>query len=328
MTEHRDTTVADALRRLDVPDHAPGFWDELEVWLADTEARSVADRPEAADAGSAEVIDLGDAQSKRRPIDPRRRPLLALVAATAAVVVLVVGATVLRPGGDSESQVDSADEVAPPDTDRADDGTAPDTGDEDVAVSPLAAEELAAEWLTLLRAGEVEVAHARLDGPSKGALSLEQFREVATALAEGAGAFAGDGVTSTTATIARPGGPPATVVVFSGNVQREGMVETAAYPVVVTGDDRDSHGIAFVLDGPTVEFEQLSSPTETRTSPVLVRTGGESWFLVDGSEPQRLGESPASIDVEAVAGAGTHVVTVVATEGGVYTARAVTVVVP
>ena len=43
MTERRDPIVADALRRLDVPDHGPGFWADLEARLADE--ADVAGRP-------------------------------------------------------------------------------------------------------------------------------------------------------------------------------------------------------------------------------------------------------------------------------------------
>ena len=137
-------------------------------------------------------------------------------------------------------------------------------------------------------------------------------------------------MTSTTAVIERPGERSATVVTFVGDVEREGMVETAAYSVVVTGDSPDVLGIAFVLDGPAIELEQLSSPTETRTSPVRMTTpeSAEVWVTVDGLAPQRTDSGSAVVDVEAAAGAGTHIVTLVAIEDGVHTAVTATVVVP
>lgn len=328
MSEHRDSTVGDALRRLDVPDHAPGFWDRLDARLtepADATTPSLADAVVPPDG---EVVELGSAPSRRRHL-PGPRPILALVAAAAAVAALVVGVTAFRAGDDAPSRVDTADpspadpgpgSTAPPEEP---DGPEPDGGQ---AVQPaLQAEETATGWLTLLRAGEVEEAHARLDATSRAALPLEEFRQVATGLAEGASAFAGEGVTSDVLRI--PGDAATYVVVFAGEVEREGMVETAAYPVVVTGVG-DEPGIAFSFDGPSLELDE-PAPGDTWTSPVVVRVGTDrSWFAVDGGELQPIEQSPISIDVEGLAGAGTHALTVVTTDGERYTTRSVTVVVP
>lgn len=330
MTEHRDPTVADALRRLDVPDHGPGFWDRLEANLAEPPEVADAAHRGTSDGSDAEVVELGDAPSRRRRRpDVSRWPLL--VAAAAAVVALVVGVAVLRPGDDDESQLDSAGEVeeptgpdTTPSTDEQPTDTEPpeESGEE---VATLQAEEAATGWLTLLRAGDVEQAHARLDAPSRATLPVEDFRQVATGLAEGAGAFAAEGVTTDVLPV--PDTADTFVVVFHGEVEREGTIETAAYPVVVTGA-RDEPGIAFSFAGPPLELDE-PAPGETRTSPVEVRLrSGQAWFSIDGGEPQPLGESPATIDVDGLAGAGTHVVTIVATDGALFTARSVTVVVP
>lgn len=337
MSEHRDPTVADALRRLDVPDHGPGFWDRLEANLTEPPEVGHAAHPGPAGGSDAEVVELADAPSRRRRgVDLHRWPLL--VAAAAAVVALVVGVAVLRPG-DDESQLDSAGEVdepdgpdtppstdSPPTTDeQPTDTEPPEVTDGKEVAAELHAEEAATSWLTLLRAGDPEEAHARLDAPSRAALPLEEFRQVATGLAEGAGAFAAEGVTSDVLRV--PDTTDTFVVVFHGEVEREGMVETAAYPVVVTGAG-DEPGIAFSFAGPTIDLDE-PSPGETRTSPVQVRVGSDqAWFSIDGGEPRPIGESPATIDVEGVAGAGTHVVTIVATDGELFTARSVTVVVP
>lgn len=342
MNEPRDTIVGDALRRLDVPDHAPDFWDRLDSRLAEDPAGN--DDP-APDADHTTVVDLQSSPAARRAADRRRTPMFGLAAAVAVVVALVVGLAVLRPAADDESVVDSA---TVPDGDPAPepagpvtpdpDATAPETTVADTTVPEAPAqpspEELATEWLTLLRDGEVEQAHGLLDDTSQAALPLDSFREVATGLAEGAGAFAD--LEPTVVPLIDDEGLAATAVVFSGDVQREGVIETASYAVVITGDPADPTrelGVGFVLDGPTVEAVERTQPSETRTSPLeleLSPTAGATWAIIDGSSPQRIdsGESTVTIDVEGLAGPGTHTVTVISTEGGRYTARSFTVVVP
>lgn len=327
MNEPRDTLVGDALRRLDVPDHAPDFWTRLDAQLADAEVDADAD-------ADAEVVELGVVRAPRRPGTTARSrfPVFAAAAAVVAAIALVVGVAVLGPAGDDESQVDVADV---PDGSTAPRPDAP-VDPEPRSTSPAAPapEELAAEWLTLLRDGRVEEAHALLDETSQDALPLESFREVATGLAEGAGAFAD--LEPTVVPLVDDEGLAATAVVFTGDVEREGMVETASHGVVVTGDPEDPTrplGLAFVLDGPTVEAVQRTQPSETRTSPLELHvspTAGATWAVVDGSSAVRIdsGEPTVTVDVEALAGPGTHTVVVVSTEAGVYTARSFTVVVP
>lgn len=333
MNDPRDTIVGDALRRLDVPDHAPDFWDRLDASLSGEppDARLSDHEP---DEHEADVIELGSAPS-RRASAWSRVPNLAVAAAVVAAVALVVGVAVLRPAADDESQLDSA---TVPEGDPAPEPGAPITPEPDAtAPAPSAQrspEELASEWLSLLRDGEVEQAHALLDQASQQALPLQDFREVATGLAEGAGSFAD--LEPTAVPLIDDEGLAATAVVFAGDVEREGMIETASYAVVVTGDPEDPArelGVAFVLDGPTVTAE-ATSPGETRTSPLEVTlspTAGASWAIVDGSAPERIdtaGDGAATIDVEAIAGPGTHTVTVISTEAGLYTSASFTVVVP
>lgn len=194
MNEPRDTLVGDALRRLDVPDHAPGFWGRLDAELAD---RQTADghQPDADDVDhghDADVIDLGSAPGLRRPRSrsTRRQAVAAAAAAAVAAIALTVGLPAVQQAEDGDSQVDSAD---------IPDATAPDpappvtSAPETTAPAPPAQqdpEELAIEWLTLLREGEHESAHAMLDDTSQDALPLDTFLDVATGLAEGAAAFA------------------------------------------------------------------------------------------------------------------------------------------
>lgn len=337
MTEPRDSLVGDALRRLDVPDHAPDFWDRLDAELADRHPDGGAAGASGAGPGEAEVIELGSAREARRSGAPRSRraPAVAAAAAAAVALALGVGLPAWQQAADGDAQVDVADQDPAPAPDAMQPApettttTAPDPG-----VVQVAPAELASEWLTLLRAGEVDAAHAMLDETSQAALPLEQFREVATGLAEGAGAFAD--LEPTEVPLVDDEGLAATAVVFTGDVEREGMVETASYPVVVTGDPDDPSTalrIAFVLDGPRVEPVQRTQPSETRTSPVeldVSPTAGATWAVVDGASAQRIdtGEPTVTIDVEEIAGPGTHTVVVVSTEAGRYTARAFTVVVP
>jgi hypothetical protein len=131
-------------------------------------------------------------------------------------------------------------------------------------------------------------------------------------------------------------GLAATTVILAGGVQREGMIETASCPVIITGDPEDPGsrlGVGLALDGPRVEAVQPTQPSETRTSPLeldVSPTAGATWAIVDPGPPLRIdtGEGAVTIDVEAIGGPGTNTVVVVSTEGGLYTARSFTVVVP
>ncbi len=347
MTDHRrdddvrDALVGAALRDLDVPDHAAGFWEDLEARLttpapgetrSDDEPRDDAetDDPEPA---SAAVVDLADGSARRAHTGHRGTPAWLLAAAVVAIAALVVGVGVLRTGSSEDSVVDIADEpggdaTAPDDAPDADDAPAPSPA---VAPSPAEAIETADAWLAAIGAGDIEAAHAVLDATARRQLSLDAFGDVATGLAEGAAAFATPDVARTTATL--EGAPrPATVVVYTGEVEREGMIETAAYPVVVTRDGSDpaTLGIGFFLDGPAVEAEQVA-PGETRTSPLRLTLDGASrqtWSIIDSMPARRLAGDSVGLDVAALAGAGTHTVTVVSAQDGRFTARAYTVVVP
>lgn len=334
MTDPRDTIVGDALRRLDVPAHAPDFWDRVDAELArpNTDEDRQSDRDE--DDHEADVVELTAARATRSARSTRL-PAAAAAAAAVAAIALAVGLPAAQQAADGDEQVEIADA---PDSSSVPEPSAPVTTDPPTTATAPAAqvapEEVATEWLTLLRDGETEQAHALLDLTSQEALPLEEFREVATGLAEGAGAFAG--LEPSVVPLVDDEGLAATAVVFTGDVEREGMVETASYPVVVTGAPDDGgrpYGIAFVLDGPTVEAVQRTQPSETRTSPVeleLSPTAGATWAIVDGTSPQRIdtGESTVSVDVEVLAGPGTHTLAVISTEGGRYTARSFTVVVP
>lgn len=330
MSQHRDPDVAEALRRLDVPDHGPDFWAALEARLADedlaTDPGEVLD-----DDGGADVIDLGAArEASGRRSRPGRLPAAAAAAAAAAVAALAlgIGLPAAQQAADGDAQLDTA--TVPQDQDPG--PTTPAPTDPVITepapgMSAQAAEDLAQDWLDTLFAGDVAGAYERLDDTSTERMPFDEFELLGSGLFEGAAAFAQDGISRSVQVLTGPEGDVA-VVTFSGDVEREGMIETASYPVVVTPT-----GIHFTLDGPQLELdtEYADSSGTTLTSPLVALVDGAAqvtlWY--DGGEPVRLVEAGrVSIDVEAAAGAGTHLVNVVAIQGELITARAWTVVVP
>jgi hypothetical protein len=324
MNEPRDTLVGDALRRLDVPDHAPDFWSRL-----DAESEGDAD---------ADVVELASAPSRRATW---ARRMVMLAAAVVAIVALVVGAAVLRPGGDDESQLDMAE--TPGEVDRYPEATetpAPETSTPPEATDPPGttsttvpealdageAEAVAATWLESLFAGDIDGAYDQLDLTSQSLLDRTGFEELSSGLAEGAAAFSQPGITRTVAVVDAADASFA-VVTFTGDVEREGMIETASYPVVVTAS-----GVHFVVDGPQLELdpEYARSSGTTLAAPleVLVSETADTWLWIDDQEPERfLSPGRVTLGAEAI-GPGTHVVSLVAIEGGAITARSYTVVVP
>ena len=342
MNEPRDTLVGDALRRLDVPDHAPDFWTALEARLGDG-GTDTNDPPTDAQEEEATVVDLQHSPAARRAAQRNRTPMLALVAAVAVVVALVVGVSVLRGGGDDESQLDVADDpteapetsdpdVTPPPTE--DDASTDTTAPPETTTSVVPGDQLAAEaeqtavaWIDALGAGDMDAAYDLFDEQTRADLDRAGFEELASGLAEGAAAFAADGIAREIEVIEAASGV-FHVVTFTGDVQREGMIETASYPVVVTGT-----GVHFALDGPQVELDpdyaQSSGTTLAAPLEVLVSDTADTWLWVDGNEPERfLAGGELVLGEEGLGGAGTHVATIVAIEGDRITARSYTVLVP
>jgi hypothetical protein len=334
MNEPRDTLVGDALRRLDVPDHAPDFWSRLDAELAGT-----AHDGDGGDA-DADVVALAAAPS-RPGATWARRPVL-LAAAALVIVALAVGASVLRSGDDDESQLDVAETPGEVDADpEATEPPAPDTTQPPEATEPpettsttvpeaidaAQAEEVAATWLGSLFDGDVDGAYDQLDLASRSLLDRDGFQELSSGLAEGAAAFSRPGITRAV-TVLDAADASFAVVTFTGDVEREGMIETASYPVVVTAS-----GVHFTLDGPQVELDpdyaRSSGTTLAPPLEVLVSDTADTWLWVDGDEPERfLAGGRLVLGEEAMGGAGTHLVTIVAIEGGAITARSYTVVVP
>lgn len=336
MNEPRDTLVGDALRRLDIPDHEPLFWERLEARLVDGRSETGTDEPEPVRAEEMTVVDLQSSPAARRAAAAgNRTPMLALAAAVAVVVALVVGLGVFGSDSDDESEVDMAGET--------DGGAAPvrvpDTIDPELAPPETTtsvvpgedldayAEQTAAAWIEALFAGDTEAAYGLLDDQTRADLDPAEFEELSSGLFEGAAAFAAEGIARTVVAVPADAGE-FHVVTFTGDVEREGMVETAGYPVVVT-----SSGVHLTMDGPQLELdpEYAGSSGTTLASPleVLVSDTADAWLWIDAAAPERF-SSPGRLvlDVEDAAGPGTHVVSLVAIEGERITARTFTVVAP
>ncbi|HEX4903281.1 MAG TPA: hypothetical protein VFV42_10765 [Acidimicrobiales bacterium] len=327
MSEHRDPVVGDALRRLDVPDHGPDFWATLEAAMGDVGGPE-RDRD---DPAGADVIELDGRRAASRRTRSRRLPVAVAAAAAAAALALGVGLPALQQSADGERQIDMAE--GPRTTESADTTLPEATGPapEVPAMTAAQAEANAVEWLDRLFAGDIEGAYGLLDDTSRAAMSFEDFELLGSGLFEGAAAFAGEGIQREVLQVETAAGA-VSVVTFSGEVEREGMVEAAAYPVVVTPS-----GIHYTLDGPQLEIdsEYLDASGMTLTSPLVMRIGEdvpEVWVWTVGGGANVLdpveGRGPVEIDVEATAGPGTHLVTLLAVQGDRIVARSHTVVVP
>lgn len=172
--DERDEAVAAALRGIAVPDHAPGFWDELDAGLRDDPFVPAADG-----AGTRTLTGELPAVAPLVPDRPSRRAPL-LVAAAVLVLLGAVGFVAMAgDGGDDPAEV--ADQ--PRDTDGSEAADAPAPAAEDTAQISLPAESptttasfdvtaaatgtpeaITASWLDALGQGEVAAA-AELTGP-------------------------------------------------------------------------------------------------------------------------------------------------------------------
>jgi len=328
MSQHHDRTVGDALRRLDVPDHGPDFWAALDDALA-AEGGTTSATGALPDDDGADVIDLPAARDARggRARGRRRIPAVAAAAAAAAALALGVGLPAVQQAADGDAPVDVANGPTGPDPSDPTGTTETVPSTPDPAMTAEQAEADAVEWLDRLFAGDVEGAYGLLDDASRAAMAYEEFELLGSGLFEGAAAFAGDDIDRSVLRVETADGV-VSVVTFSGDVEREGMVETAAYPVVLTDT-----GVHFTLDGPRLEIDSayLDSSGTTLTSPLVMQVGDvdELWVRFDEDSVERLEQrGRVEVDVEGAVGPGTHVVTLVAVQDGRLVARAHTVVVP
>lgn len=249
MTDDRDARVAEALRELPVPDHAPDFWASLERRLADEPApRGVAFRagaaapvrPSPAGASPLAEIEEGDdapvvvSLAERRPATPRVLPLLSVAAVLVAVLAVAVNLTRdddaprVRAAGPGETATSTTPTTSGPVTTTA----APPAG----AATPEGA---LLAWIEAVGAGDVDAAIA-LTGPRSaayadaltGGAGLEGF---IIESGEGYGAWAASPDRKTTAVaLATSAGEEISVVILSGTWTGEGGTgfRTDAIPTV------------------------------------------------------------------------------------------------
>ncbi len=313
MTERRDPIVADALRRLDVPDHGPGFWADLEARLADE--ADAASRPtdtteSTDDRDDVEIVELR-ARRDAKVDRPRSLPTRQLVAAVLVIVALLVGISLLNPLGDEDSSVGIAGQPGATST-----PTTQPPPATDVSNTAAAATDAAVAWLSALGAGDVDGAYAMLDSGSRGRLPRSEFD--AAGLAEGGAAFRDVATRYVFAYSA--GDRQAHVVTFVGQVEREGMVETDAFPVVVVEEDGQAR-IALEV----TQFRLLA--TSDGSFDILAPPGASVLASVDGSSARSIpvdSEGRGTITPD-VTGAGPHALTLVAVTDGVPVARAAVV---
>lgn len=142
-----DPLVRTMLRKLPVPDHRPGFWDDLQVSLAGGAPAPVATTTEAVSAApttapvpappvldstepsraSGDPADVPDLEPFAAPARRRGRPrpssvVMALMATAAAVVVGVAATSLLRDGGtggDIDTAATTTDDAVDPDDEAA-----------------------------------------------------------------------------------------------------------------------------------------------------------------------------------------------------------------
>jgi hypothetical protein len=313
-----DAVVTRALRSIAVPDHGPGFWDEL------------ADRI----AGAPPVVGM-------HRVEPARagRPLQVLaVAAVLAVVVGLGGLLATRNGDEDPSGV----------TDPATTSTETTTTEAPRTTTTVAGraieapDEAVLRWVEALGQGDIEVAAERTGPRTRAAIegrggSLEQYLTVAQ---EGFGSWAAADPMTTEMVIGEFGGEMLSVVVLSGSRESEGLVEERhdAFPVVLAADGRWLVEPA-ALPGDGDRRIVVTSPS---AAPGAVgRNGiapGESikasapgsgtfWFGLDGGAGYRVEGTSTGGGVRAtfapgLMSSGTHLLVIAYLDGGTFTAFA------
>ncbi len=280
----RDPIVARALRGLDAPEHAPGFWDRLESRLAtldaDAEAGAAADGDGLVDGAEARLV--VPLQPEPRPGPSHRGRFLAVAAAL--LVVMAAAALVLS---DRDYRVDVGT-AGPGSTSNSE--VPPDTSSN---LSESAAVVL--EFLDAVANGDVAGASARI-GPSSEAYiaatagSVEGFLRQAS---ESDGPWIGPiwAATSdrTTATVElRPGDA---VVVVSGTFSMmEGVAERrhGAFPVRYMESAGAWVVEPWAFDPATGGRIELLSPTGSGPHDqikIAAPAEGTAWLSIDSAAP-------------------------------------------
>ena len=230
----RDPVVAEALRDLPVPDHRPGFWDELEQQL-------VLGSPEPQKSGrgdprTADDLVLHPALTPIGRNAARTNRLRWLAAAALVVVVAAAAVLATRPDGDGGRTITANQ---PPDgstaTSAATATTSTATTTPPAAPPTATPDAVVADWLDALGDGRIDDA-AALTGP-RSRERLPTLEGMLQESSEGYGAWAASPDRSFTEVDLTD---DLTVVVVSGTWTGEGETEnrTDAFPVARTDDGR------------------------------------------------------------------------------------------
>lgn len=240
MTEDRDAGLAEALRTLPVPDHAPDFWAALDRRLADEPRHRHAGSVIGAAPAAAPADDdppLVVSLTERRPPAPHRLRLLSV----AAVLVVVMAAAVtlvrrqddaprVRAAGPGGSVTATTPTTSAPVTTAT---TAP------VRTGPSTPDGALLAWIEAVGAGDVEAALA-LTGPRSAAYADALtggagLRGFIVESGEGYGAWAdAPDLKTTVIALEASAGEEIAIVILAGTWTGEGgtMFRTDAVPVV------------------------------------------------------------------------------------------------
>ena len=267
---HRDPTVARALDRLPVPDHAPDFWDTLDARL-----------------------DEADGITHLRP-RPRRRQLTPLLAAAAAMI-LVLGVALVMVDQDDGDKVLTGN---PTQTTQKEPATtvpprAP-TSTPDVTVN---------QWLDALGRGDEQTA-AALVGPKSRRYIESLGGDVEGFMRESEEGYGGWGASSDRSTteidLGTVDGARTTIVVVTGTWRGEGEdgFRFDAIPAVLIGNEWKVEPVAFDPEtggrleviAPTrsdegAEFSPLSPDGVISAS---AAGSGDFYFSLDDDEPAQV----------------------------------------
>lgn len=317
-----DAVVARALRSITVPDHGPGFWDEL--------AERIAGAPPVAGVHRLEPT---------RAARPLRVPA---VAAVLAAVVGLAGLLATRDGGHDPGGV--ADRATTTTETRDSATTAAPTTTTTTAGQPVESpEEAVLAWIDAVADGDVDAAAARTGPRTRGAIegrggSLEQYLTVAQ---EGYGAWAAvDDPMVTELTLGDVDGESVGVVVLSGERPSEGQVEERhdALPVVLADDGRwlvEPAALHGESDGRIVVSSPSAAPgaigrnglAADATIEASAPGAGTFWFSLDGDDVTRIEGRAAADGVRASydpgsMSSGTHLLVIVYLDDATLTAFA------
>jgi hypothetical protein len=314
-----DAVVAGALRSIAVPDHGPGFWDELADRIAGAPPVAGVHRLEPARAG---------------------RPLRVLAAAAVlAAVVGLAGLLATRNGGDEPSG------IADPATTTTETSTtdAPETTTTVAGREVESPDEAVLRWVEALGRGDVDAAAARTGPRTRAAIEgrggdLEQYLTVAQ---EGFGAW--EAVANPMVTeveIGEVDGETFGIVVLSGQRASEGQVEERhdALPVVLADDGRwlvepaalpGDGDRRIVVTSPSASPGAIGRDGLAPGDPVEASAPGDGtfWFSIDGDGPYLVEGEPAgdrrlASFAPGRVSSGTHLLVIAYLDGGILTAFA------